>query len=120
MNQREFVLLDPSLDKLDSFEKETRVAESEPIEWDPKTHHLLFQVNKELEDQTHLQERYSFLPFHASSSYQQREYSRELQNRFGYFKRTIYKLDKFGRMTTSERKEFMDRWDTSRPIVYYL
>lgn len=119
---REYVSVDFTADAHDTFGKEKLQSVSRPegIEKDNEKGLLQFDVEKELVDGSQVVERYSFLAFRPDPAYEQRLYPRPLQIRFGLFKTRTYGLDAFGRVTQEEQRDYINRWPTDKPIIYYL
>lgn len=118
--QREFVVVDPVEDAADEFVRDTRGSGgASTIAIDSEKGAMNFDVARRMSDDTLLKVRYSLMKHQPSATYDQREYPRALQSRFGFFKTVTYRFDRYGRMTTRERREYMNRWDTSKPIQYY-
>lgn len=119
--ERSYVIVDILADAQDLFAKDTKSASgSENIEIDRERGAINFSVSRAMNDDSEIEQRYSFLKFQPSSTYVQQEYPRELQNKFGFFKTQTLKFDAYGRITQSNQKEYINRWDTSKKVVYYL
>lgn len=121
--EREYVVVDIANDFLDELgkDKQKSAGPGDRIEHDPNAGVINFEVTKHLKDDTLVTQGYSFLKFtQAFRTYAQREYSRAHQERFGLFKTVTYQLDAHGRPTIVLRKEFINRWDLSKKVVYYL
>jgi hypothetical protein len=120
-NQRSFVTLSLTDDLADSHSKlQLKAALLKPLQIDPSRGSLSFIVERLFADGTSLSIHYSFLRYKPSSSYLQREYSETDQLQFGLFKTTSFQLDVFDQFSDSKKKEFMNRWDTSRTITYFF
>lgn len=120
-DQRTFLIVDTVLDAQEAYTEDTKSSSSsENIEIDKERGAINFTVDRAMKDDSQISQRYSFLRFQASSTYVQKEYPADLQTRFGFFKTTALKFDTYGRITQADRKEFMNRWDTSKKVVYYL
>jgi hypothetical protein len=120
-NEREFVRLDLLHDLADPIEKTTNASSfSLPLVVDERMGALNFTVERLLADGTNLSIRYSFLRYRPNPTYVQRLYPIEAQVQFGYFKTTTYLMNAFDQFTESTRQVFMDRWDTTKSIVYYF
>ncbi len=119
--QRAFVRLDLTQDSIDEHSEEI-VARSLviPLEMDLTRGALNFAVQNTLTDGTTLVLHYSFLKYQPSSTYEQRPFSAFDQHRFGLYKTTTFRFDAFDQITDSTRTEFMNRWDTTRTIPFYL
>jgi hypothetical protein len=120
-NQREYMVVDFSQDLVDPLQKQTlKASVLEPLTSKQTSNAKQFLVEKLLDDGTSIELRYSLLPDTASPTYVQREYSREAQRFFGFSKTTLYPLDGAGRITESQRKEFINRRDPTKPWIYYF
>ncbi len=115
------VVIDITEDSVDSFKDSTIVANAATgIEIDEATGAINFLVTRRLKDDALVTVRHSFVKFTNNESYSPKQYPRDLQRRFGFFKTTTLGLDKYGRITTTERREIGNRWDANKPVVYYL
>ncbi len=120
-NDREFVRLDLLHDLADPVEKVTNTSSfTLPLEVDTRLGALNFTVERLLADGTSLSVRYSFLRYQRNPNYAQRPYPLEAQVQFGFFRTTTYQLNAFDQFSESTRQVFMDRWDTTKSIVYYF
>lgn len=122
-NERDYIKIDFTADAKDSFglDKVRYAIPPENVEIDNKNGAINFSVKKELRDGSQVTVAYSFLRFNPEGrNYKQKEYPRYLQTRFGFFKTPTYKFDSHGRITESTKTDYVDRWDLSKRIVYYL
>ncbi len=121
-DQRDYVVVDvtKNLAEIADLPDVKTVTAVGGIQIDTDSKHIDFRVEKTLSTESVLTERYSFLKFEPSASYSQRVYSKELQTRIGVFKTRTYRFDKYGRALESLLEEMMNRWDTSKKVVYYL
>lgn len=130
-NEREYIVIDTTTNNVDfeEYRSPKSVTALTGIQVDAERKHIDFKVEKTLsnnretsesENSSVVVERFSFLKFEPSSTYQQRLYSRDLQQRFGVFKTRTYQFDQYGRALQSLLVEMMNRWDTSKKVVYYL
>lgn len=119
-SQRDYVVVDLTQNKVDLFAEVKSTGASPSIEIDATAGTINFETAKQLKEGVWLEEHYSFLKFTPSATYEQRLYPRPVQDRFGIFKTVTYKFDNFGRRLQSLKQEFMSRWDTTQPVVYYL
>ncbi|MCB0404697.1 MAG: zinc-dependent metalloprotease [Bdellovibrionales bacterium] len=122
-NEREYIKIDFTADAKDSFglDKVRYAIPPESVEIDNKNGSINFSVQKELRDGSQVTVAYSFMRFNPEGrSYKQKNYPRYLQTRFGFFKTPTYKFDSHGRITESTKVDYVDRWDLSKQIVYYL
>ena len=69
---------------------------------------ISFSIQKQLKDDTLLREQYSLQRFEPSSTYEQRDYPRTLQEKFGFFRTTTYRFDPYGRLIDSLKKDYMN------------
>lgn len=117
--QRSFIEIDLSQDltHASSFDI-LRSAVLRPLEIG--TNALNFTVELLLRDGTSLSIQYSFLRFEPSRTYQQREYPAEEQLRFGLFKTTTFAIGPMDQVLESNRRDYMNRWDTARTLVFYF
>lgn len=119
--EREFVKIDFLKDFADSLEKETSTSTVlKGLEYDPVREALNCVVERLLKDGTTLSIRYSFLRYHRSPHYVQRPFPLSEQIQFGLFKTTAFSVNAFDQLSESTRQDFMNRWDTSQTIVFYL
>ncbi|MBI3293506.1 MAG: zinc-dependent metalloprotease [Deltaproteobacteria bacterium] len=121
-DQREYIVIDTTknLNEDPELGKVTSATALTGLHLDREAGYLDFKVEKTLETGAVIQERFAFLNFKPSATYQQRLYPRDLQQRFGFFKTRTYKFDQYGRALQSLLVETMNRWDTSKAVVYYL
>jgi hypothetical protein len=119
-NAREFVRMDLLHDLADPLEKTTNAsAFTQDLTVDSLLGALNFTVERSLADGTTLTVHYSFLKHRPNPTYQQRPYTVEAQVHFGYFRTTSYQLNAFDQFTESNRQDFINRWDTTKTIVFY-
>lgn len=119
-DQRTYVVLDTASDRIGRLGADTTSAIPIDLSWDPAAGALNFLVEHTLEDETTVRIRYSFLRYEKSATYVPRPYSEEEQKRFGFFKSSHFYRDASGRYSRSARRDFLNRWDTSRPTVFHL
>jgi hypothetical protein len=81
---------------------------------------LNFVVELFLRDGTTLAVQYSFLRYEPSATYQQRQFSAEEQLRFGFFKTSTFAIGPLDQVVESDRRDYMNRWDTARTLVFYF
>ncbi len=81
---------------------------------------LNFSVELLLRDGTLLAIHYSFLRYQPSTTYQQREFPAEEQLRFGLFKTSTFAIGSMDQVLESNRRDYMNRWDTARTLVFYF
>lgn len=118
---REYVIVDAPKDLLEPLGKNTRTATAPAgLQRDAETGIWKCDVQRTMHDGTQLTERYQWVPFTPSATYVQRDYPRSLQQRFGFFKTTTFRYNRYGQVTSLTREEFMNRWDLSKPVRYYL
>jgi hypothetical protein len=118
--KRAQIIIDTTEDAVDMFKDATIVASAASgVQIDEKTGAINFSVTRRLKDDTLVTLQHSFVPYDGSG-YAAKDYPRDLQRRFGFFKTTTLDLDKYGRVTTSTRKEIANRWDTTQKVTYYL
>lgn len=119
--ERTYVIIDTDADSEDGLAKDAKsTSSSDTIAIDKENGAINFDISRVMNDDSQLSTRYSFLKFVPSSSYQQVEYPIALQERFGFFKTDTLKFDGYGRITQTDKKEYINRWDTTKKIVYYL
>ncbi len=119
--QRDFVRVELVKDLADPMDTESRAtALVSGFEIDPRRGAMSFAIERLLRDGTSIRVRYSFLRYRPSTTYVQRPYSLEEQIQFGFFRTTTYRLDGFDQFTESLRRDFMDRWDTTKTIVFHF
>ncbi len=120
-DKRAFVRMDLLKDTADSLDPKTRSAALvlEP-EVDLQRGAINFEVERHLEDGTSLTVHYSFLKYTPNARYTQRDFSIEEQIQFGFFATQTYRLDAFDRFAESTRRSFLNRWDTTKTIVFYF
>lgn len=119
--ERDFARVELVNDLADPMQLESRAtALVAGLEVDPARGALSFAIERLLRDGSSIRIRYSFLRYRPSASYVQRPYSIEEQVQFGYFRTTTYRLDGFDQFTESLRRDYMDRWDTTKTIVFYF
>ena len=121
-NEREYIKIDVTEDNLSPFKKATVFASpsEKGVQIDRSAGAINIVVTRHLNDDTEIDVRYSLLKFENNETYSQKEYSKELQKQFGFFKSTTYQFDQYGRITTKTVKDFANRWDTSKPVTFYL
>ncbi len=118
---RSHVKIDFTKDRSDSFESETSVSTVVlPLEYDPTRKAFNFAVEKVLKDGTSLTIQYSFLDYQPSRTYQPRDFPEDQQAQFGLFTTSTFSPDSLEQLSETTRTYWMNRWDTSRTIVYYL
>ncbi len=119
--RRRFVILEPSDDKKDPNYGDTASANTEKIEIDEATGILKFTILRQLRDGSALRQLYCFQPA-GTSPYTPLAYDEAAQERFGYFKTSTFAYDSHGRVTQSQRKDFINRWDLSgnRKVVFHF
>ncbi len=121
--QRSLIIIDPTHESQDSNSNESTYATTpDDIDIDLTTGSINIDVTYQLKNETQLSLRYSFLPYAQSQTYIPKSYPATLALRFGLFNTTTLSFDKYGRVLESEAKKtsVMNRWDTSKPVIYYL
>ncbi len=120
--ERAYMEIDFTQDSQDVLGTENVAITTPPlqVEFDDKVGAINYTIDKELRDGSQVSVHHSFLKFAPSATYQQKEYSKFAQTRFGIFKTETYKMNEYGQILTKDLKEFMNRWDSTKPIVYYF
>ena len=121
--ERALMVIDPTKDSQDSFSSQSRYANTpDHIDLDPNSGAINMDVTYQLQDETQISLRYSFLPYSASTTYIPKHYPDKLALRFGFFHTTTLQFDQYGRILESQAKKntVMNRWNTEKTIVYYL
>lgn len=123
--ERSHVLFEASgadWDPLDVFAPETRhLSPPQAIVVDANDGAINLELTRRLADETLLRVRYSFAPFRGST-YEPRQYSRELEQSFGFFKTMPADFDRYGRVTVShdDAHQLINRRDPQKPAIYYF
>lgn len=119
--ERDYTRVELANDLADPMQTESRAtALVSGMEVDNSRGAMSFAIERLLRDGTSIRIRYSFLRYRPSATYVQRPYSQEEQIQFGFFRTTTYRLDGFDQFTESLRRDYMNRWDTTKTIVFYF
>ena len=119
--ERQYVLPEFSQDHADELQPQTRTsALTQAPQWDAERGALNFEVERLLDDGTLLRIRYSLLRHRPSKTYIQRPYSLEAEVQYGLFHTDTFAIGPNDMPLESRRHKYINRWDTSKSIVFYF
>lgn len=119
-SEREFVLVDWTRDLTESWPSELQRGAVLAAFGAGSTASKGWTVERTFVDGSTVEVRYQMLPRAPTEPVAPRPYPREHQLRYGFLKKTEFEKDGFGRFTHSGKKDFLIRWDTTKPIRFYV